>query len=73
MPGQDLTMAKDVIIEFLRVGSYVKVSAVDSHTLTEVSIVGDPKAGEEMLARAAVRKLEYVMARKGSGKSRSSA
>jgi len=69
MPGQDLAMAKDVIIEFLRVGAYVKVSAVDSHSLTEVSIVGDPNAGEEMLARAAIRKLEYVMARKAGGKS----
>lgn len=59
---------QDVIVEFHRIGAYVKVSAVDTHSLTEVSIVGDPSAGEEMLARAAVRKLEYVMARKGGGK-----
>jgi hypothetical protein len=30
----------DVIIEFYRVGAFVKVSAVDTATLTEVSIVG---------------------------------
>ena len=53
----------DVIIEFYRVGAFVKVSAVDPHTLTEVSIVGAPDAGEAALARAAIRKLEYVMAR----------
>lgn len=59
---------ENVIIEFHRVGAYVKVSAVDPRTLTEVSIVGDPNAGEEMLARAAIRKLQYVMGRKGGGK-----
>jgi hypothetical protein len=58
----------DVIIEFYRVGAYVKVSAVDPHTLTEVSIVGAPNAGEDALVRTAIRKLEYVMARKGAGK-----
>jgi len=68
MPGEDSAMAEDIIIEFHRVGAFVKVSAIDPRTLTEVSIVGDPAAGEEMLARAAVRKLEYVLARKGGGK-----
>ncbi len=44
-------MAKrgEVIIEFYRVGAFVKVSAVDTATLTEVSIVGDPACGEETL------------------------
>jgi hypothetical protein len=51
------------IIEFLRVGAYVKVSAVDPASLTEVSIVGDPAAGEELLTRTAVRKLERVLDR----------
>ena len=50
-----------VIIEFYSVGRYVKVSAVDTRTGLEVSIVGDPRRGEEALRAAAVRKLEYVM------------
>ena len=50
-----------VIIEFYRVGAYVKVSAIDPVTYTEVSIVGAPDAGEAALTRAAVRKLEYVL------------
>ena len=58
-----------VIVEFHPVGAYVKVSAVDPHSLVEVSIVGDPRAGEEALERAAVRKLEYVLARRAAGKS----
>jgi hypothetical protein len=60
-------MAKpgDVIIEFHRVGAFVKVSAVDTETYTEVSIVGDPARGEEALKRAAIRKLEYILERDG--------
>ncbi len=53
----------DVIIEFHQVGAYVKVSAVDTATYTEVSIVGDPTRSEEALKRAAIRKLEYVLER----------
>ena len=56
---------REVILEFHQVGSYVKVSAVDPVTLTEVSIVGNPAAGEAALRRAAIRKLDYVMERDG--------
>lgn len=50
-----------VILEFFRVGRYVKVSAVDTKTGVEVSIVGDPRQGEATLKRTAIRKLQYVM------------
>lgn len=53
-----------VIFEFQRVGAFVKVSAVDPKTLIEVSIVGSPRAGEEVLKRTARRKLEYVLGTK---------
>ncbi len=67
MTGHDPAMAGggEVIIEFYHVGAYVKVSAIDTATLTEVSIVGDPTRGEEALSRAAIRKLEYVLERRG--------
>lgn len=64
-----MPVPKNVIIEFIPVGAYVKVSAVDPATLTEVSIVGDPHAGEARLKREVVRRLEYVLAKKG-GKTR---
>ena len=54
----------EVIIEFYRVGAYVKVSAVDPVTLTEVSIVGAPEVGEAALTRAAIKKLTYVLERR---------
>ena len=57
----------EVIIEFYRVGAFVKVSAVDTATFIEVSIVGDPACGEETLKRAVLQKLEYVLERRGKG------
>ena len=51
------------IIEFYQVGAYVKVSAVDPATLTEVCIVGDPLAGEAVLEQTVLRKLAYVLKR----------
>ena len=53
----------EIIIEFHYVGNAVKVSAIDPVTLTEVSIIGSPESGEEILKRTAVRKLEYVLAK----------
>ncbi len=62
-------MAKrgEVIIEFYRVGAFVKVSAVDTATFIEVSIVGAPACGEEALKRAVLQKLAYVLERRGKG------
>ena len=59
-------MAKrgEVIIEFYQVGAFVKVSAVDTATFIEVSIVGDPACSEEVLKRAVLQKLEYVLERR---------
>lgn len=54
----------EVIFEFIPMGRYVKVAAVDPATLTEVTIVGDPAVGETLLKRQARRKLAYVLAKK---------
>ena len=58
-----MTGLREALIEFHRVGAYVKVSAVDPDTLTEVAIVGDPAAGEAALKQLAVRKLAFVLER----------
>lgn len=56
----------EILFEFRRVGNVVKVSALHVATDTEVSLVGDPAAGEHGLKMAAIRKLTYVLAqRKG--------
>lgn len=54
-----------IIIEMVSVGNALKVSAMDPASLTEVSIVGDPRATRDTLERTVVRKLEYVMRKKG--------
>jgi hypothetical protein len=64
MPGQR-DREHGVIFEFISIGSYVKVSAVDTRTGTEVSIVGDPRRGEVALRRIALRKLENAMRKSG--------
>ena len=50
-----------VLFEFIRQGAYMKVSAIDTRTNTEVSIVGPASAGEVVLKTNVLRKLEYVM------------
>ncbi|HWE73611.1 MAG TPA: hypothetical protein VG328_10665 [Stellaceae bacterium] len=59
-----MSAEREVIFEFLRVGAAMKVTAVDAATGTEVSMIGDPNAGQEMLRRLAKQKLDYVMNRK---------
>ena len=52
---------KEVILEFIVQGSYVKVSAVDPVSGTEVSIVGDRKAEQSYLESVATKKLAMVL------------
>jgi hypothetical protein len=54
------------IIEFHRVGNAVKVTAMDPATLTEVSMVGALGVSDTELTRLAVRKLEYMLAKRGT-------
>jgi len=56
---------REIIFEFFPVGAIVKVTAMDTKTLTEVSIQGPKSAGEVMLKKNALKRLEYVMKKKG--------
>ncbi len=57
-----------VIVEFVRLGRLVRVSAIDSESLTEVVLQGPAVAGEAALRRAVLRKLGYVLGRRRSGR-----
>ena len=57
MPG------KEIYVEFVVMGNTVKVTAVDSETGLEASVVGPANAPQAALAAAARRKLEYVAKR----------
>ena len=54
-PGGD-----EIYIEFVVQGSVVKVTAIDSKTGIEASVIGPAGASRAGLSAAAVRKLEYV-------------
>jgi hypothetical protein len=68
---KDSSGEEGFILEFHRVGGVVKVTAVDPQTGAEATIVGDPRAGQAALARAAGQKLRYVLERRaGAAKPR---
>lgn len=56
----------EVLFEFHRVGSYLKVVAIDGKTGVEVSVVGPASGSLELLKRTAVNKLRYVQNRDGA-------
>lgn len=63
MGAMDLDgMDDDVLIEYHVEGNFVRVSAMDAATLTEVTIIGDRRAGRETLKRTVMAKLDYVLA-----------
>lgn len=57
-------MPREVIFEIYRLGNAAKATAVDQETLVEVSVVGPANADPATLRRAALRKLESVLARR---------
>ena len=56
---------REVIFEMRAIGNIVKVSAMDVKTMTEVSIQGPATAGETTLKLNALKRLEYVLKKKG--------
>ena len=54
MPG------KEIYVEFVIMGNTVKVTAIDSESGLEASVIGPAGAPRAAMADAARRKLEYV-------------
>lgn len=54
----------EIIVEFKKIGAYVKVSAVDPVSREEVSIMGSPSESRETLSNTAIQKLKYVLEKK---------
>jgi len=52
-----------IIFEIIRMGDYVKVSAVDPVTMVEVSVVGPSKGPIDVVKQVAVRKLRRAIER----------
>lgn len=55
-----------IIFEFHTIGNTMKVSAIDTRSGTEVSIVAPANQPDSVLKNAALRKLRYVMNKKNA-------
>jgi hypothetical protein len=53
-----------VILEFVRLGPLIRVSAIDPKSLTEVVLQAPAATGKAVLRRAVLRKLVYVLRRR---------
>ena len=51
---------KEIYVEFVVMGNTVKVTAIDSESGLEASVIGPAGAPRAAMAEAARRKLEYV-------------
>lgn len=57
--------SREVYFEFTAIGSIVKVTAIDSRTGLEVSIMGPARTPQAELERIALQKLKAQLARRG--------
>jgi hypothetical protein len=66
-PGKltDKMAGREVIFEFRPVGNIMRVSAMDTATMTEIVIQGPLTAGEPVLQANALKRLEYVLRKNG--------
>jgi hypothetical protein len=53
-------VGKEIYVEFVIMGNTVKVTAIDSESGLEASVIGPAGAPRAAMADAARRKLEYV-------------
>ena len=60
----DPATGREVLVEFQQIGNAVKVTAMDTKSMVEVSIMGPASAGEEVLKRNVINKLNYVLSKK---------
>ena len=56
---------REVILEFTPVGSVMRVTAMDTASLTEVVISGPVNTPQSILKANAVKRLEYVLKKNG--------
>ena len=56
---------REIIFEFFPLGTYIKVTAMDTKSLTEISIQGPANTPEDILKNNALRRLKYVLEKKG--------
>jgi hypothetical protein len=68
MPTPGSPGGGEIFVEFVVQGGFVKVTAIDSQSGTEASVMGPLGAPRAPLADAAVRKLNYMLKKELDGK-----
>lgn len=61
----EILKGREVIFEFMPLGPYMKVTAMDTASLTEISISGPKGTTEAILKQNALKRLAFVMRKKG--------
>ena len=56
---------REVIFEFRPIGNLVKVNAMDTETMTEITISGPKGTPQNIMELNALKRLEYVLKKKG--------
>lgn len=62
---EEALKGREVIFEFRSIGNVMKVSAMDVATLTEISVQCPVSSGTAAFKQSALRRLEYVLKKKG--------
>jgi hypothetical protein len=65
MKDSNALAGREIIIEFIPLGAYVRVTAVDVESMTEIFIQGPKTASNGVLKANAMKRLEYVMRKNG--------
>ena len=56
---------REIIFEIVTLGAYAKVTAMDVQTMVEGTIQGPRNTPEPVLRQNALKRLEYMMRKKG--------
>ncbi len=62
--SSDILKDRHVIFEILEIGAYIKITAMDTQSLTEISIQGPAQTPKNILKNNALRRLKYVLEKK---------
>lgn len=70
MARHQSSKSNEIIVEFTVIGNLMRVTAMDSESLTEVVIQGPINTNRDNLAYLARKKLDFVMAKNRSNRRR---
>ena len=61
----EILAGREVILEYRQQGNFMRVSAMDTATMTEIVVQCPAGAGEAVFKNAALKRLEYVLKKNG--------